>query len=281
MLGAAYPADKLETALKLIIENDCWDLLMLPIIYKALREKWRKFAQCAFWLRMTFAVTYMILFSFAAYHGNTLFGASKSRTPSRFGLVMEVIVVALAALYLVIDVRDVMYIQGPGVLVLCSWIHCILITVVAIPVNLTRYVDATSTIVAVAALFGWVHLLYFAAGWPMTGHLVAMLIDMLFNDVLRFLMLFSVIVVGFSQTFSKVNENMEKTQRSQWACFILLTQQKMSDGMQKKMSLGGGEKLDPKREAGARLSGQPVWSVHELISEEEMRRLQEEEAAKA
>lgn len=43
---------------------------------------------------------------------------------------------------------------------------------------------------------GWLHTLYYMRGFKITGHLVVMIMKMLFNDVLRFVVVFLIVSGG-------------------------------------------------------------------------------------
>jgi len=51
-----------------------------------------------------------------------------------------------------------------------------------------------------ASLFGWVYMLFFARGWRQLGHLVVTIAYMLARDVFRFVLIYAVISLAYSQT---------------------------------------------------------------------------------
>lgn len=54
---------------------------------------------------------------------------------------------------------------------------------------------------AIASIFGWGYVLFFVMAFRLTGPFVVMIYQMLFNDVLRFCIIYMVFLAGFSQTF--------------------------------------------------------------------------------
>jgi hypothetical protein len=61
--------------------------------------------------------------------------------------------------------------------------------------------DAQLAALALASLVGWGYMLFFVMAFQLTGPFVVMIYQMLFNDVLRFCIIYMVFLGGFSQTF--------------------------------------------------------------------------------
>ena len=65
-----------------------------------------------------------------------------------------------------------------------------------------------AVILAFASLLGWGYMFFFIMPFRFTGPFVIMIYKMLFNDVLRFLMIYTIFLAGFSQSFFILfNEN--------------------------------------------------------------------------
>ncbi len=65
-----------------------------------------------------------------------------------------------------------------------------------------------TVILAFAALLGWGYMFFFIMPFRFTGPFVIMIYKMLFNDVLRFGMIYMIFLAGFSQAFFILfNEN--------------------------------------------------------------------------
>jgi hypothetical protein len=79
----------------------------------------------------------------------------------------------------------------------CSFCLCIYI------INILRILDleVQSAVLAIASIIGWGYVLFFVMAFRLTGPFVVMIYQMLFNDVLRFCIIYVVFLVGFSQSF--------------------------------------------------------------------------------
>lgn len=61
--------------------------------------------------------------------------------------------------------------------------------------------NAQLAVLAIASILGWGYVLFFVMAFRLTGPFVVMIYTMLFNDVLRFCIIYMVFLAGFSQTF--------------------------------------------------------------------------------
>jgi hypothetical protein len=61
--------------------------------------------------------------------------------------------------------------------------------------------EAQVAMLAIASILGWGYMLFFVMAFRLTGPFIVMIYEMLFNDVLRFCIIYVVFLVGFSQTF--------------------------------------------------------------------------------
>ncbi len=79
----------------------------------------------------------------------------------------------------------------------CTYCGCIF------AVTVLRGLDmpAQSAMLALASIAGWTYMLFFLMAFRLTGPFVVMIHQMLFNDVLRFVIIYSVFLAGFSQAF--------------------------------------------------------------------------------
>lgn len=66
---------------------------------------------------------------------------------------------------------------------------------------------------AIASIIGWGYMLFFVMAFRLTGPFVVMIYEMLFNDVLRFFIIYAVFLVGFSQAFFVLYDNNGKTEK--------------------------------------------------------------------
>jgi hypothetical protein len=79
----------------------------------------------------------------------------------------------------------------------CSFCICIFIIEILRLLGIRHY----TVILAFASLIGWVYLFFFIMPLRFTGPFVIMIYKMLFNDVLRFCVIYVIFLVGFSQSF--------------------------------------------------------------------------------
>ena len=68
-------------------------------------------------------------------------------------------------------------------------------------------IRAETALLAVASIIGWGYMLFFVMAFRLTGPFVVMIYEMLFNDVLRFFIIYMVFLAGFSQAFFVLFEN--------------------------------------------------------------------------
>lgn len=75
--------------------------------------------------------------------------------------------------------------------------------------------QAEQAMLAVASIFGWGYMLFFVMAFRLTGPFVVMIYEMLFNDVLRFFIIYIVFLAGFSQAFFILFDNNGKTKKEE------------------------------------------------------------------
>jgi hypothetical protein len=72
--------------------------------------------------------------------------------------------------------------------IVCAWIH----------VLRGSHHGGTALPLALAALFGWLYMLYFARGWQALGHLVVT-IGYMTTDVLKFMLIYTIISIAYAE----------------------------------------------------------------------------------
>jgi hypothetical protein len=79
----------------------------------------------------------------------------------------------------------------------CAFSFCIILF------NILRLFDLPiqTSVLALASIVGWGYMLVFVVAFRFTGPFVVMIYEMLFNDVLRFFIIYIVFLMGFSQAF--------------------------------------------------------------------------------
>jgi len=70
-------------------------------------------------------------------------------------------------------------------------------------VEIFRYfnIPNDAILLAFASLLGWAYMFFFIMPFRFTGPFVIMIYKMLFNDVLRFCIIYMIFLAGFSQAF--------------------------------------------------------------------------------
>lgn len=90
--------------------------------------------------------------------------------------------------------------KGSGLLENClACLFCLSVYIV----NILRIFDLQfqTAVLAIASIVGWGYMLFFVMAFRLTGPFVVMIYEMLFNDVLRFFIIYIVFLAGFSQAF--------------------------------------------------------------------------------
>jgi len=83
--------------------------------------------------------------------------------------------------------------------------------------------QAQQAILAIASIIGWGYMLFFVMAFRLTGPFVVMIYAMLFNDVLRFFIIYVVFLAGFSQAFFVLFDNNGKIKiKSKFFFYFLL-----------------------------------------------------------
>ena len=82
--------------------------------------------------------------------------------------------------------------------------------------------DAQLAVLALASLLGWGYMLFFVMAFQLTGPFVVMIYEMLFNDVLRFFIIYIVFLAGFSQAFFILFDNNGKNRKLRFESLIYL-----------------------------------------------------------
>ena len=91
-------------------------------------------------------------------------------------------------------------------------------------VNILRLFDSglQTAVLAIASIVGWGYMLFFVMAFRLTGPFVVMIYEMLFNDVLRFFIIYIVFLTGFSQAFFILFDNNGEIEDRETICFYLV-----------------------------------------------------------
>ncbi|CAF3432259.1 unnamed protein product [Rotaria sp. Silwood1] len=220
--------DKAAGALEIIVKYAHVELIMHPRLIDLVNKKWERFARRIFFRRFLITLCYLIVFL-----GTTILDQSRIETTEGEG--EEAVVVKVEPLGWVqqaictvgrifvlagaiwkgkaefnemtsIGVKKYFQTTGSGLLENClACLFCLSIYIC----NILRAFDfqAQTAVLAIAAIIGWGYMLFFVMAFRLTGPFVVMIYEMLFNDVLRFFIIYIVFLVGFSQAFFVLFDN--------------------------------------------------------------------------
>jgi len=233
-----YPLDQLDTlsgedrtALGIIVKKRYLKLLMLPRIVDLLHKKWKAYAGAYFLRRCFSTIFYMFALTIAVilrdpgwfnFHddnwkesykggddtGNKVRGAFKA---------ISLAIVLLGWMYKGFNEFTELWHSGIGYFkqagaaflentLSFSYVLCI---PVAIILELCGAYIASAFFVAIAVLFGWGYTLSLLLGFPLTGPFVIMVYKMIVTDVARYIIIYLVILMGYSSAFYAIADPKE------------------------------------------------------------------------
>ena len=185
---------------------------MHPIIISLIDKKWNYFASRILTRRFFFAFLYLFIFLLTTIFEQV---PSRSELEGKQSILQRTIctighlIVLFGALWKAgseciemnsIGIRNYLGASGSVFLencLACSFCFSILIA------RLLRVLDVEmeTIVLAFASLLGWAYMLFFTMPFRFTGPFVIMIYKMLFNDVLRFCIIYLIFLLGFSQSF--------------------------------------------------------------------------------
>ncbi|CAF3390913.1 unnamed protein product [Rotaria socialis] len=209
-------------ALELILKSTQTELIMHPRLIDLVNRKWERFARRIFFRRFLITLTYLLIFLLT-----TILDQTRTETTQRKrkeivvisviypGMIHQIICLTGHLIVLAgavskgncelremrsVGIRKYFQTKGAGLLencLACSFCAGIII------VNIFRLfnIQAQTTVLALVSIVGWGYMLFFVMAFQLTGPFVVMIYEMLFNDVLRFCIIYMVFLVGFSQAF--------------------------------------------------------------------------------
>jgi len=193
-------------ALQLIVENEHVELLMLPKIKGLLQKKWDRFIGGMFSQMLLLVLGYLLLFWVA-----TILRTEDYEQFSNMFIIKTIVEVLVVAGAMYKGAREFQEMMEDGVQLywsrtgawflenLLSWCFCCTILITALMrVFKSEYEDAGYIF---GSLFGWSYMLFFFLGFRLTGPFVVVIWKMLTADVVRFGVIFTVFLQGFSQAF--------------------------------------------------------------------------------
>ncbi|CAF1036236.1 unnamed protein product [Rotaria magnacalcarata] len=220
--------DKPVGALEIIVQNAHVELIMHPRLIDLVNKKWERFARRIFFRRFLVTLLYLLTFLLT-----TILDQSRVETTEGDGddaVVVKVepagtliqVVCTIGRLFVLagaiwkgkseynemhsLGIKKYFQTTGSGLLENC--LACLFCGTIYV-INILRAfdVEAQSAVLALAAIIGWGYMLFFVMAFRLTGPFVVMIYEMLFNDVLRFFIIYAVFLVGFSQAFFVLFDN--------------------------------------------------------------------------
>jgi len=227
-----YPLDEFDIAmtenekpgaLELIMNEAHVELLMHPRLVDLVSTKWDRFAQRIFFQRFLAVMVYLLIFAVTTILRQTReeVGEGDEKTVVYPGgmtyflsLIGDLVVLAGAAYkgrrefgeMWKMSLKGYFSTTGSGLLEnVCSSSFCFCVLLV----NVLRVLNmpAQHAVLALASIAGWTYVLFFLMAFRLTGPFVVMIYQMLFNDVLRFCVIYLVFLLGFSQAFFILFDN--------------------------------------------------------------------------
>eukprot|EP00669_Euglena_mutabilis_P003472 TRINITY_DN14434_c0_g1_i1.p1 TRINITY_DN14434_c0_g1~~TRINITY_DN14434_c0_g1_i1.p1 ORF type:complete len:411 (-),score=190.05 TRINITY_DN14434_c0_g1_i1:195-1427(-) len=204
-----------KTAIQILVDKEHVELLMSGRVQAILGQKWTKYAHSVFFRRLIGAVSYLTLFT------ATIIFTDCAETPTELMVFKgaNCIVILVATWKLTVEMREMwgfglrdyfgtkgsMFLENITSLIFCSCVCMVyILRLVEIlgpePPSAERPV-AEPILLAMASVFGWCYILFFFLGFKLTGPFIVMIFRMLVGDVLRFVSIYSVFLMGFSTAF--------------------------------------------------------------------------------
>ncbi|KAI9335354.1 hypothetical protein DFJ73DRAFT_962772 [Zopfochytrium polystomum] len=202
-----YVMNHTRGALEIAINKKHMSIVSLPLFQRLLEAKWASYARRMFYFEFLASLSYMCLFTVMIAllpNGGEFYTSVPDPAfppPNRFGytsfgprgiarLVIELMVLASNATTLADELQDVIvnprqYFAGSGR-----------------GENIIQFASAYDTEVAALGLHavtGWLYLMYFSKGFKQIGTLFLVFTRILQGDLLRFVVLISVFILGFGE----------------------------------------------------------------------------------
>ncbi|CAF0801749.1 unnamed protein product [Adineta ricciae] len=215
-------------ALEIIVKNAHVELIMHPRLIDLVNKKWERFARRIFFHRFLLTFTYLSIFLITTIMDQarieTVEGEGDEAVITNIeppGMIHQGICAAGRLFVLAgaiwkgrseyhemtsLGIKKYFQTTGSGLLENClSCLFCLCIYLI----NIVRLFEfhAESALLAIAAIVGWGYMLFFVMAFRLTGPFVVMIYEMLFNDVLRFFIIYIVFLAGFSQAFFVLFDN--------------------------------------------------------------------------
>jgi len=206
------------TVLDVVVMGNCESILMLDRVLHILTMKWQKFGRAVFMFRLFLTVAFLTVFMLmSVYRSDLPVDRAPLRCPPeadavtcRRAVTCEALVIAFVVLRGSMDVLRLAHmgltkflLEAKGATFLehamssLTWVSI----VVGFALDTAAGAATSKVPLSIAAVFGWAQLLWFMLGFRLTGPFVIILYHMMMRDVVNFLVLLAIVMLGFTQTF--------------------------------------------------------------------------------
>lgn len=223
-----------DGALELILNGAHVELLNHPRIRDLIEKKWNKFGKRDLWNRFVAVSIYLIIFTYFAIKRQTIFqdnleakecnNGDFTRTPHCLPLPSSLdytifyflfVIVVYGAAYKgwneFIEMKNSgvkSYFNATGSAFLENTVSLSFFVLIII-FTFTHIIKSSfeRLFLGLASFVGYSYLFFFLLALRLTGPMIIMIYQMLQNDVLRFCLVYSVFLIGFSLSFYVLNDN--------------------------------------------------------------------------
>lgn len=196
--------------------NNRHELLALEPLQTLLRMKWQTFARIMFSVSFLFTFTYNLAFTLLYYqpHGDkTPKALNFSGTTGIFELFGQVFIMIWATYLIVQKGISVFWLRPSDLksIVSDAWFH-ILFFIQAVLVMVSMFccifgVDVYLAFTVIAMVLGWTNLMYYTRGFQSLGVYSGMIQKVIWNDVLKFLLVYVLFLCGFGVALASLIEH--------------------------------------------------------------------------
>jgi transient receptor potential cation channel subfamily V protein 6 len=188
------------------------EMLKMLEIQQLLHKKWKYVGKQRFLWRLAIYTVFLVLLNATTLAPYSKYADGPREEAAGLGFA-EVGALALAALKFMNESNQLLlnfggYITEGGAGRLDN--ICTIVTSLSLfgstGARLAHQQDVGDALAAVALIFAWFYLFFFLLGFRTTGPFVIMILRMIANDVVRFLLVYSAVLVGFSQAIYVVHD---------------------------------------------------------------------------
>eukprot|EP00079_Xenopus_tropicalis_P036627 XP_017950398.1 PREDICTED: transient receptor potential cation channel subfamily V member 4-like [Xenopus tropicalis] len=204
--SSLYDMSMLDSVLETLVYKSTaenrHEMLAVEPINEILKDKWKKFGAVSFFLGFLAYVSMMIVFTLVAYY-QPMKGKPPypyRTTTDRLRLVGEIIILLTGIVFFIGNIIDVIKRLKSRFTVGCFPLLYLIYSVLVL-LTMALYlagIEAYLAVMVIALVMGWINALYFTRGLKLTGMYNIMLQKILLKDLLRFLLVYLLFMIGFA-----------------------------------------------------------------------------------